>query len=155
MDKMGGNIKSYITLWLAMLASNVDAVTSHETRKFKIFNLKTIANKLKYDYSLYTLRVNIRILTRRSLASSWSSVDEDLRAQENARLVSRRAHAWRARARARARARVMWTRLYRVGCPVIKSLEVRVLLQVPSHRLHYKKIQIYVPRNEHKVSGPR
>jgi hypothetical protein len=30
----------------------------------------------------------IRILTRRSLASNWSSVDEDLRAQVKARRVS-------------------------------------------------------------------
>ena len=89
-----------VLMWLAMLASNVDDMTSHETSKFLIFNLKTIANKLKYDYSLYTLRVNIRILTRRSLASNWSSVDEDLRAQVKARRVSRRAQAW-----------VMWTRL--------------------------------------------
>jgi hypothetical protein len=81
-------------VWLSMLASNLDDMTSHETS-----NLKTIASKLKYDYSLYTLRVNIRILTRRSLASNWSSVDEDLRAQVKARRVSRRA-------------RVMWTRLY-------------------------------------------
>jgi hypothetical protein len=48
-----------------MLASNVDDMTSHET-----INIKTIANKVKYEYSLYTLRVNIRILTRRSLASN-------------------------------------------------------------------------------------
>jgi hypothetical protein len=54
-------------------------------------------------YSRYTRRVNIRILTRRNLASNWSSVDEDLRAQVKARRVSRRAQAWR------ARARVMWT----------------------------------------------
>jgi hypothetical protein len=54
-------------------------------------------------YSLYTLRVNIRILTRRNLANNWSSVDEDLRAQVKARRVSQRAQAWR------ARARVMWT----------------------------------------------
>jgi hypothetical protein len=54
-------------------------------------------------YSLYTLRVNIRILTRRSLASNWSSVDEDLRAQVKVRRVSRRAQTWRARA--------MWTGL--------------------------------------------
>jgi hypothetical protein len=40
-------------------------------------------------YSLYTLRVNIRILSRRSLASNWSSVDEDLRAQVKARRVFR------------------------------------------------------------------
>jgi hypothetical protein len=59
-------------------------------------------------YSLCTLRVNIRILTRRHLASNWSSVDEDLRAQIKARRVSRRAHAWLAP----ARARVMWTHLY-------------------------------------------
>jgi hypothetical protein len=58
-------------------------------------------------YSLYTLRVNIRILTRRSLPSNWSSLDEDLRAQVKARRVSRRAQAWRAP----ARARVMWTHL--------------------------------------------
>jgi hypothetical protein len=56
-------------------------------------------------YSLYTLRVNIRIITRRSLASNWSSVDEYLRAQVKARRVSRRAQAWRAP----ARAWVMWT----------------------------------------------
>jgi hypothetical protein len=60
-------------------------------------------------YSLYTLRVNIGILTRRSLASNWSSVDEDLRAQVKARRVSRRAQAWRAP----ARGRVMWTHLYK------------------------------------------
>jgi hypothetical protein len=59
-------------------------------------------------YSLYTLRVNIRILARRNLASNWSSVDEDLRAQINARRVSRRAQSWRAP----ARVRVMWTQLY-------------------------------------------
>jgi hypothetical protein len=58
-------------------------------------------------YSLYTLRVNIRILTRRNLASNWSSVDEYLRAQVKARRVSVRAQAWRAP----ARARVMWTHL--------------------------------------------
>jgi hypothetical protein len=58
------------------------------------------------DYSLYTLRVNIRIFTRRSLASNWSSVNDDLRAQVKARRVYRRAQAWR------ARARVMWTGLY-------------------------------------------
>jgi hypothetical protein len=72
-----------------------------------ISNLKTTASKLKHDYSLHTLRVNIRILMRRSLASNWSSVDEDLRAQVKARRVSRRAQAWRAW----ARARVMWTGL--------------------------------------------
>jgi hypothetical protein len=38
-----------VLVWLAMLASNVDDMTSHETS-----NIKTIANKLKYDYSLYT-----------------------------------------------------------------------------------------------------
>jgi hypothetical protein len=58
-------------------------------------------------YSLYTLLVNIRVLTRRNLASNWSSVDEDLRAQVKTSRVSRRAQAWRAP----ARARVMWTRL--------------------------------------------
>jgi hypothetical protein len=57
-------------------------------------------------YSLYTLRVNIRILTRRNLARNWSSVDEDLRAQIKARRVFRRAPA---------RARVMWTHLRRRG----------------------------------------
>jgi hypothetical protein len=99
-----------------MLASNVDDMTSHETSKFLIFNLKTIANKLKYDYSLYTLRVNIRILTCRSLASNWSSVDEDLWAQVKARRVSRRTQAWW------ARARVIWTRLYNTtGCMKWKS----------------------------------
>jgi hypothetical protein len=62
--------------------------------------------KVRPHYScLYTLRVNIRILTRRNLASNWSSVDEDLRAQIKARRDSRRAQAWR------ARARVMWTHL--------------------------------------------
>jgi hypothetical protein len=68
-------------------------------------------------YSLYTLRVNIRILTRRSLASNSSSVDEDLRAQVKARGVSRREQAWRAP----AGARVMWTHLYtglNTGSPV-------------------------------------
>jgi hypothetical protein len=60
-------------------------------------------------YSLYTLRVNIRILTRRNLARNWRSVDEDLRAQVKARRASRRAQAWR------ARARVMWTHL-NTGC---------------------------------------
>jgi hypothetical protein len=58
-------------------------------------------------YSQYTLRVDIRIFTRRSLASNWSSVDEDLRAQVKARRVSQRAQTWRAP----ARARVMWTHL--------------------------------------------
>jgi hypothetical protein len=53
-------------------------------------------------YSLYALRVNIRILTRRNLASNWSSVDENLRTQVKARRVSRRAPA---------RARVMWSHL--------------------------------------------
>jgi hypothetical protein len=56
-------------------------------------------------YSLYTLRVNIRILTRRNLASNWSSVDEDFRAQVKARRVSWRAQDWRAP----TRARIMWT----------------------------------------------
>jgi hypothetical protein len=63
------------------------------------------------SYILYTLRVNIRNLTRRNLASNWSSVDEDLRAQLKARRVSRGAQAWRTPARARAR--VMWTHLNR------------------------------------------
>jgi hypothetical protein len=45
-----------------MLANNVDDMTSHETSKFKIFNLKTIANKLKYDYSLYALKVKSKAI---------------------------------------------------------------------------------------------
>jgi hypothetical protein len=68
-----------------------------------------------FDYSQYTLRVNIWILTRRSLGSNWSSVDDDLRAQIKARRVSRWAQAWRARARVRAR--VMWTDL-EINVPV-------------------------------------
>jgi hypothetical protein len=53
-----------------------------------------------------TVRVNIRILTRRNLASNSTSVDEDLRAQVKARRVSRRAPT---------RARVMWTHLKSTG----------------------------------------
>jgi hypothetical protein len=72
--------------------------------------LRTLKARPHYScscYSLYTLRVNIRVFTRQSLASNWSSVDEDLRAQVKATRVSRRAQAWR------ARALVMWTGLYR------------------------------------------
>jgi hypothetical protein len=118
--KDASTLLELVLMWLAMLASNVDDMTSHETSKFKIFNLKTMANKLKYDYSLYTPRVNIRIHGRRSLASNWSSVDEDLRAQVKARRVSRRAQAWRAR----ARKRVMWTR--HIGYVLIEELFVSV-----------------------------
>jgi hypothetical protein len=70
-------------------------------------NLKARPHYSCSYYSLYTLRGNIRILTRRSLASNWSSVDEDLRAQVKARRVSRRAQP----GQAPARARVMWTHL--------------------------------------------
>jgi hypothetical protein len=59
-----------LLVWLAMLASNVDDMTSHETS-----NIKTVANKLKYDYSLYTLRVNLRILTR-ATEVVWTEICE-------------------------------------------------------------------------------
>jgi hypothetical protein len=107
-----------------MLASNVDDITSHETSNTRRTShwfvrlrlllehergswraARVMWTRTSLDYSLYTLRVNIRILTRRSLASNWSSVDDDLRAQVRARRVSRRAQAWR------APTRVMWTGL--------------------------------------------
>jgi hypothetical protein len=75
---------------------------------FTAYSLKARPHYSCSCYILYTLRVNIRILTRRSLASNWSSVDEDLRAQVKARRASRRAQAWWSP----ARARVMWTHLY-------------------------------------------
>jgi hypothetical protein len=53
-----------------MLAINVDDMTSHETS-----NIKILANKLKYDYSLYTLRLNIRILTR-ATEVVWTKIYE-------------------------------------------------------------------------------
>jgi hypothetical protein len=77
-----------VLVWLAMLASNV-----YDDEPWSA------------DYSLYILRVNIRILRRRSLASNWSSVGEDLRAQVKARRVSQRARAWRA-------TEVVWTKIY-------------------------------------------
>jgi hypothetical protein len=95
---------------LVIHVTSVCLVKIERHYKRQYCNLKARPHYSCSCYSLYTLRVNIRILTRRSLASNWSSVDEDLRAQVKARRAFRRAQAWRAP----ARARVMWTHLKRV-----------------------------------------
>jgi hypothetical protein len=88
-----------VVLWRSWPCGRAD----HPASEFYQMSIKTRPHYSCSCYSRYTLRVNIRILTRRSRASNWSSVDEDLRAQVKAR----RAQTWRAP----ARARVMWTHL--------------------------------------------
>jgi hypothetical protein len=94
-------------------------------------------------YSLYTVRVNIRILTRRNLASNWSSVDEDLRAQVKARRASRRAQAWRAR--------IMWTHLYdsaRGSYPCDTLFEFKL-----GHRLFWLRLFVVFLIPSSRMSG--